>query len=60
MSFGQTKKNGIMDASEGRHFCYMCRKLIRNGQQYEMHSSPKPFKREIGYYYKHTLGCINT
>lgn len=58
MSFGHSKKTGIMSASDGKRFCYMCRKLMRIGQQYKLHSSPKPFKREIGYYYKHKT-CLN-
>jgi len=47
---------GVIKADE-RHFCRVCRKLLREGEQYEMKERPKPFRRMTDYIYMHYPYC---
>ena len=38
---------------EGRHFCFNCGKLIREGQIFISKGSPAPFRRMMKISYKH-------
>ncbi|HUW46152.1 MAG TPA: hypothetical protein VMW50_10215 [Dehalococcoidia bacterium] len=49
-------KVGIIKAGE-RHFCRVCRKLLREGEQYRVQEEPKPFRRETDYIYTHYPNC---
>lgn len=40
-----------------RHFCRACRKLLREGEQYRVQETPKPFKRAADYVYTHHPRC---
>lgn len=51
--FGEGDALRIMDDTETKHFCYNCRKLIHNGEQFIEHWFPKPFSRQTKYSYSH-------
>ncbi len=52
-NFGSGKAIYVMDASEGRHFCNDCRKLIREGERFVDSHMPKPFTRDTAHSYYH-------
>ncbi|KKN39669.1 hypothetical protein LCGC14_0741040 [marine sediment metagenome] len=53
MSFGSSKSLHSMDESEGRHFCYHCRKLIREGQWFILQGHPGFQKRGTDWSFRH-------
>jgi len=42
-----------MDGAEGRHYCYRCGKLIREGQLFVVTKEPEPFRRRTRSSYRH-------
>ena len=43
---GSTKELRTMDASEGRHYCSRCLRLLRVGDQFVVETHPKSFDQE--------------
>ena len=51
--FGMGKWEGIYEESDGKHFCYNCRKMFRVGQVVIKECSPAAGRRATEYSYCH-------
>jgi hypothetical protein len=47
---------GVIKAGE-RHFCRICRKMLREGEQYRVQERPMPFRRQMEWAYTHHPNC---
>ncbi len=54
---GRSKRRGIYEASDGRHYCNDCRKMLRPGQEVIQRNSPAFKARHNDTYYSHYPEC---